>query len=131
MADNRSQFLSVWARPQWRWALAAAVASDALSFGLQAISLGLAEPVQLVVDVVTAIAIFIALGFRWGFAVPLLVEALPIAAAFPTWTLAVLAYSALDRGTGAPPTTPPGPPDIDVRPDPPGETPPLPPNRDK
>ena len=106
--DNWRELFAVWSRPHWRAALAAAMVSDLLSFGIEAVSLGLAEPVQIGVDLITAVVIVALVGFRWGLAVPLIVEAVPVAAAFPTWTLAVVAYAALDRPTPGPPALGPG-----------------------
>jgi hypothetical protein len=98
-----SGLAAVWGRRRWRAALAAALVSDALSFGLEFLSLGLAEPVQVALDLVTALLIFALLGFRWGLLIPLALEAIPALAAFPTWFLAVAAYAALDREAPAPP----------------------------
>lgn len=69
-----------------RKALAFAIAaiSDAISFGSS-----FAPPVQLAVDAVTAALLFWVLGFRWQLMPALVAEALPVVAAFPTWTLAV------------------------------------------
>lgn len=69
-----------------RKALAFAIAalSDAVSFAT-----GFAPPAQLGVDAVTAVLLFWVLGFRWQLLPALVAEAIPVVAAFPTWTLAV------------------------------------------
>jgi hypothetical protein len=91
-------FAAAFRQARWRWAMAVALLSDAVSFGLQFFSLGLAEIPQLGVDLLTAVVLVILLGFRWGLALALVVEAIPITAAFPSWALAVAAQAALERG---------------------------------
>jgi hypothetical protein len=93
-------FVAAFRQARWRWAMAAALVSDAVSFGLQFFSLGLAEIPQLAVDLVTAAVLVFLLGFRWSLALALVVEAIPITAAFPSWALAVAAQAALERGQG-------------------------------
>jgi len=68
-----------------RKALAFAIAalSDAVSFATS-----FAPPAQLAVDAVTAVLLWV-LGFRWQLLPALVAEAIPVVAAFPTWTLAV------------------------------------------
>jgi hypothetical protein len=65
-------------------ALAVAAMSDAVS-AFTAFS----PPAQLVVDSLTAVVLFVVLGFRWPLLPVLVIEAVPVAAAFPTWLLAV------------------------------------------
>ena len=73
MLSNLIQnLLLVWKFPRWRWALLTAVLSDALGFGVV-----LFPPVQWLLDAVTAIVIFVVLGFRWPLLVALAVEAVP------------------------------------------------------
>jgi hypothetical protein len=108
LKNHARNFLAVWKRPRWRWALAVSLVSDAISFGLEALSLGLAEPPQLVVDFLTAAALVALLGFRWTLALPLFAEAVPATSAFPSWVLAVAALAALEpqhtgEGTNAKP----------------------------
>ncbi|MBL8802278.1 MAG: hypothetical protein JNN27_09800 [Planctomycetes bacterium] len=69
-----------------RKALAFAIAalSDAVSFATS-----FAPPAQLGVDAVTAVLLFWVLGYRWQLLPALVAEAIPVVAAFPTWTLAV------------------------------------------
>lgn len=65
-------------------ALFLALASDALSVAFE-----LLPPVQIGIDLVTALALFAVLGFRWPLLPALVVEAIPGLSLFPTWTLAV------------------------------------------
>jgi len=99
-------YAAVWKRRRWRTAMAVALASDALSFGLEFLSLGLAEIPQLAVDLATAVAIFLLLGFRWGLLAPLVIEAFPAMSAFPSWALAVAAYAALEPAPAGTPVSP-------------------------
>lgn len=64
--------------------MAIAALSDAVSLGAQ-----LAPPLQIAVDVATAVALFAVLGFRWPLLPVLVVEAIPGLATFPTWMLVV------------------------------------------
>jgi rfaE bifunctional protein nucleotidyltransferase chain/domain len=80
------------ARGPWRRALILAALSDAVSFGM-----ALAVPIQVAVDALTAVALFALLGFRLGLLIPLVIEAIPGLAAFPTWTLAIGAMMALEK----------------------------------
>jgi len=77
-----------WKHPRWRWALLIALVSDAMGFGV-----ALLPPIQWVLDVVTAAALLLALGFRWQLLMALAVEVVPAVQLFPAWTLAVLAMS--------------------------------------
>ncbi|MGH7442535.1 MAG: hypothetical protein ACREKE_07685 [bacterium] len=70
--------------------------SDALSFGLIAFSLGLAEPIQMALDLATAVGLLLLLGFRWSLAFALALEAFPATSVFPCWALAVAAQAALE-----------------------------------
>jgi hypothetical protein len=89
-------FAAAFKRPRWRWALAFALASDALSFGLEFASLGLAEFPQVLVDLGTAAGLALLVRPRWSMALPLLVEAFPATSVFPSWALAVAAWAALE-----------------------------------
>jgi rfaE bifunctional protein nucleotidyltransferase chain/domain len=75
----------------WQRAMILAAASDGVSFGL-----GLTVFVQVAVDILTALALWALLGFRWPLFAALLVEAIPGIAMFPSWTLAVGAMMATD-----------------------------------
>ena len=96
---------NLWAarkRPRWWLAMAVALASDALSFGLELLTLGLGEPAQLAVDFGTALVLALILGWRWSLLLPLGVEAVPALALFPTWALAVAALAATDAAPERP-----------------------------
>ena len=84
------------AQRRWQGAMGLAVVSDAASFGLDAFGMGLGLIVQVGVDLSTALLLILILGFRWTLAVPLVVEAVPGLALFPTWTLAVAFYAAAE-----------------------------------
>jgi len=89
-------FTAAFKRPRWRWALALALVSDAFSFGLEFLSLGLAEFHQILVDLGTAAGVAVLVGPRWSLALPLLAEAFPASSVFPSWALAVAAWAALE-----------------------------------
>jgi hypothetical protein len=71
-----------------RWALAIAVISDILGFGVV-----LFPPLQWFLDAVTAIALLLVMGFRWPLFIALLIEVIPAIQLFPAWTLVVLAIA--------------------------------------
>lgn len=73
-------------------ALAAAGLSDALSIGVEFL-----PPVQIAIDLATALVIWALLGWRWTMLVALVAEAIPGLALFPTWLLVVLAYGAFPK----------------------------------
>ena len=89
-------FLMAWTFPRWRWALLVALLSDALGFGLT-----LFIPLQLLVDAVTAVVLFVVLGFRWPLLTALAIEVVPGLQVFPAWTLVVAALATTE--TGKPP----------------------------
>ncbi len=111
-------------RPSWvriGIALAIALASDAFSFVFSATVI--AEPLVISVDLVTAFAIWIALGQPAILLIALVAEAIPGVGMFPLWTVVVGIIAATGklpgRGTGTtvasttrtapPPTLPPAP----------------------
>ncbi len=59
-------------------------ASDVISYWTE-----LVPPVQWAVDVVTALLLFMILGWRWAILPGLVAEAIPGMAAFPVWVLVV------------------------------------------
>lgn len=69
-----------------------AVVSDALSIGFQ-----LMLPMQLTLDIATALLLFIVLGWRWPLLLGLVMEAIPGVAIFPAWVLVVSAIAALGQ----------------------------------
>jgi hypothetical protein len=81
-----------WKKKAWRWAIGIALVSDALGFGV-----GWWPPFQWAIDAITALALFIALGFRWGLVPALAIEVVPGLQVFPAWTLAVIAMAAVEK----------------------------------
>lgn len=82
---------AAWAQPKWRAALIVAALSDALGFGL-----AVTGPFQVAGDLVTAVVLFVVLGFRWPLFVPLVTESIPGVALFPAWILFVGSMAALN-----------------------------------
>jgi hypothetical protein len=68
-----------------------AAVSDFLSFWLV-----LAPPVQWVIDMATALLLFLILGRRWMLLPGLIAEAIPGMGVFPVWILVVLSIIAYD-----------------------------------
>jgi hypothetical protein len=72
---------------------------------------GAASPFELGLDVVTAIAILLVVGFKWRLAIALATELVPGADLFPTWTAVVLSLPVLPPASPAVPSAlPPSPP---------------------
>jgi hypothetical protein len=57
----------------------------------------LVPPVQWAVDLVTALLLFMVLGWRWALLPGFVAEAIPGVAAFPVWTLVVAAVALWGR----------------------------------
>jgi len=85
--------LEAFKKPGYRAALAVALVSDALSYGF-----ALLPFMQWMVDIVTALALWALLGFKWPLMPALAVEVVPGIELYPAWTLAVASYAALDGG---------------------------------
>ena len=68
-----------------------AAVSDFLSFWMV-----LAPPMQWLIDLGTALLLFLILGRRWAILPGLIVEAIPGMGVFPVWVLAVLSIIAYD-----------------------------------
>ena len=83
--------LAAWKSPRWRWALLAALLSDALDFGV-----ALIPPAQWLLDAVTAVVLFVVLGFRWSLLGALAIEAVPGLQLFPAWILVVAALASTE-----------------------------------
>jgi hypothetical protein len=81
-------FLTAWRLPRWRWALAVAVLSDILGFGV-----AIWPPAQWILDGVTAVVLFALLRFRWPLLPALAIEVVPGLQLFPAWTLVVAALA--------------------------------------
>ncbi len=96
-----ANFLAAWRHPKWRVALILAALSDALSFGL-----AVTGPFQVAGDLVTAVALFAILGFRWPLFIPLVTEAIPAVALFPAWILFVASMAALEKPAAQAPEPP-------------------------
>ncbi len=75
--------------PRIRWALAVAMVSDALGFGVVMFPL-----LQWLFDAVTALVLLAILGFRWQLFTALAVEVVPALELFPAWSFFVLAIAA-------------------------------------
>jgi hypothetical protein len=73
-------------------AIVVAAASDVLSAGFAFI-----PPAELAIDLVTALAIWQLMGWRRAMLIPLIAEAIPGVAVFPSWFLVVLALGAFPR----------------------------------
>jgi hypothetical protein len=80
-----------WRRPRWRVALIIAAVSDAVAYGTEPLL-----PLQWGLDLITAVALFAAIGFRWPLLPALAIEVVPGLGLFPAWTLAVGALAAMD-----------------------------------
>lgn len=83
-----------WKSDRWRRALSIAVVSDVLGFGV-----ALVPPAEWVLDGVTAVALFAALGFRRPLLLALAIEAVPALQLFPAWTLVVAALAVAESRT--------------------------------
>ncbi len=79
--------------PRWRWALLTAVVSDGLGFAV-----ALYPPIQWLLDAVTAVVLFAALGFRWPLLPALAIEVVPGLQLFPAWTLVVASLASAEKG---------------------------------
>ena len=80
-------------RPRFsRKRLALAFAVAALGDGLSVL-LTLTPPVQWAVDILTAVLLFIVLGFQWILLPGLIMEAIPGFYVFPFWVLVVAAVA--------------------------------------
>jgi len=81
-------------RPSWKRLVVAffiAALSDVLSFWTV-----LAPPVQWVIDLGTALLLFLILGRRWAILPGLIAEAIPGMGVFPVWVLVVLSIIVYD-----------------------------------
>jgi hypothetical protein len=97
MREALQRFFAVWKKPQWRGAMILGAISDAISFGL-----AFSGPFEVAADLITAVALFAILGFRWPLFIPLVVEAIPGVAVFPTWVVAIAAMAAADVAASPP-----------------------------
>ena len=78
-------------------------ATFAIAFGIAAVSdllaiwLVIAPPLQVALDVATALVLFLILGRRWALLPGLVAEAIPGMGVFPVWVLVVLSIIIYDR----------------------------------
>jgi hypothetical protein len=79
-------------RTRLAMAFLVAATSDVGSFWTE-----LVPPVQWAVDLVTALLLFMVLGWRWALLPGFVAEAIPGVAAFPVWTLVVAAVALWGR----------------------------------
>ncbi len=70
-------------------AFVVAAISDTLSFGLTFV-----PPIQLGIDLLTAVLLFMLLGRQWVILPALIIEAIPAVAVFPLWILVVASIAA-------------------------------------
>jgi hypothetical protein len=98
---QQAQPVQVNSRLKYVAALAAAGISDALSVAVEVI-----PPLEIAVDISTALVIWALLGWRWTMLVALVAEAIPGLALFPTWIMVVLAYGMFPKGSATPPPPP-------------------------
>lgn len=83
---------------RFSWAaLAVALVSDLLSVAFEFV-----PPLQIALDVVTALVLWALCGWRWPLLPALIVEAIPGLALFPTWSLVVGTLPLLPGGKNAP-----------------------------
>jgi hypothetical protein len=61
---------------------------------------GFLSPLEDALDVLTAVALLAICGFRWQFVVAFLVELLPVADLFPTWTALVMTLPTTREAAG-------------------------------
>jgi rfaE bifunctional protein nucleotidyltransferase chain/domain len=71
-------------KARWPIAMLVAAGSDAVSFGTT-----LLPPLQIGLDLATALLLWLVLGWSWPLLVALVVEAIPGLGVFPTWVVAV------------------------------------------
>lgn len=83
-----SNFAAAWKLPKWRIVLTAAFISDIVGLAFT-----FTPPIHWVIDVITAIVLFITLGFKWALLPALAVEVIPGLQLFPFWTLVILALA--------------------------------------
>lgn len=67
---------------------------------IASVSLALLMPVQIVVDLLTAVVLWGLLGWRWPLLPALIAEAIPVLSIFPTWTMVAGAYVISSRRWG-------------------------------
>lgn len=91
MGGRGSRLLPVVSRRRKLLALFVAGLADLIEIALFPLFLeGAASPFDLVLDLLTAGALWAVAGFRWRYLLAFTAEALPLVSLFPTWTALVL-----------------------------------------
>lgn len=94
--------------PEERLAWLVAVSADAIQLAvLPLFAEGALSPADAVLDAVVAVTLVRLLGWHWAFLPTLLIEALPGADLFPTWTAAVFFVTRQMHSSGEPVILPP------------------------
>jgi hypothetical protein len=94
--------------PEERMAWLVAIAADGLQLAVMPLfAEGALSPADAVLDAVVAVALVRLLGWHWAFLPTLMIEALPGADLFPTWTAAVFFVTRQMHSTGEPVILPP------------------------
>ncbi len=101
-------FLRSLKTPEERMAWLIAITADALQIAVTPLFVeGALSPVDALLDALVAIVLVRLLGWHWAFLPTLLVEALPGADLFPTWTAAVFFVTRQTHSSGEPIILPP------------------------
>jgi len=94
--------------PEERLAWLVAIGADALQLAVTPLfAAGALSPADAVLDAVVAVALVRLLGWHWAFLPTLLIEAVPGADLFPTWTAAVFFVTRQMHAPGEPVILPP------------------------
>ncbi len=94
--------------PEERMAWLVAMGADALQLAVTPLfAEGALSPADAVLDAVVAVVLVRLLGWHWAFLPTLMVEALPGADLFPTWTAAVFFVTRQSHNPGEPVILPP------------------------
>jgi hypothetical protein len=103
----RDLFLSMKTREE-RLAWLLAIGADALQLAVTPLfAEGALSPADAVLDAVVAVVLIRLLGWHWAFLPTLMIEALPGADLFPTWTAAVFFVTRQQHHPGEPVILPP------------------------
>jgi hypothetical protein len=102
------EFLSSMKTREERLAWMVAMTADALQFAVFPLFVeGAMSPADAVLDAVVGVALVRLLGWHWAFLPALMIEALPGADLFPTWTAAVFFVTRQAHHPGEPIILPP------------------------
>jgi hypothetical protein len=101
-------FLRSMKSPEERLAWLIALGADAVQLAVLPLFVeGALSPVDTILDAVVAVTLVRLLGWHWAFLPTLLIEALPGADLFPTWTAAVYFVTRQMHAPGEPVILPP------------------------